>query len=54
MKGDNPEANIQIVYPAKLLKNGRLVKDEVSEWSSSINNNRLEMVKKKRSIKYTE
>ena len=46
MKGDNPEAKIQTVYPAKLLKNGRLVKDELIEWSSSINNNRLELVQK--------
>ena len=46
MKGDNPEAKIQMVYPAKLLKNGRLVKDELSEWSYSMNNNRLELVQR--------
>jgi len=31
-KRDSPDARLTIAYPAKLIKNGRVIKDELPEW----------------------
>ena len=44
LKRTNPGAKVMIAYPAKLIMNQRLVKDEMPEWGKYINYNRLSAV----------
>ena len=41
MKRDCPRAKVQIVYPARLIKYGRLVHDGLPEWSKYMWTNRI-------------
>ena len=41
MKRDCPRAKVHIVYPARLIKDGRLVHDERPEWSKYMGTNRI-------------
>lgn len=40
-KANNPRASVKIVYPAKLLVNGRVVENALPEWDKYVHNNRL-------------
>ena len=46
LKHDFPGDRIQIVYPAKLIRNGHLVKDELPEWTRYTQLNRLDQIEK--------
>jgi len=39
----NPRVNVKIVYPAKLLVNGRLAEDALPEWDQYVHNDRLDI-----------
>ena len=41
MKRDCPRYKVQIVYPARLIQDGRLVHDEIPEWSKYMGTNRI-------------
>lgn len=41
IKQSKPRANCQIVYPAKLLVDGKIVRDEFPEWSEALKGSRL-------------
>lgn len=40
-RSENPRANVKLVYPARLLVDGRLVQDELPEWNRYVHANRL-------------
>ncbi|KAL4222850.1 hypothetical protein ACF0H5_018890 [Mactra antiquata] len=42
LRREYPRSRVQIVYPAKLLHDGRVVCDELPEWNRYVNANRLE------------
>lgn len=44
LKQSNPRSNVQIVYPAKLLQDDRLIHDEIPEWSRYVGANRLTLI----------
>jgi len=44
-KRDSPDARLTIAYPAKLIKNGLVINDELPEWSKNIGSNRLTQIK---------
>lgn len=44
LRHENPRSKVQIVYPAKLLQDGRLVHDELPEWNRYVGSNRLSML----------
>ena len=41
IKSQNPRVKYQIVYPAKLIVDGKLIKDEFPDWNETINASRL-------------
>ena len=41
LRREHPRARIQIVYPAKLIKDGSLVRDELPDWHKYMRTNRL-------------
>jgi hypothetical protein len=43
-KQENPRSKVTIVYPAKLIQDGRLVHDEMPEWQRYINASRLSSI----------
>ena len=48
---DNPRSHVQIVYPAKLLLDGRLVCDGLPDWNKYIGANRISVVNEMNHIK---
>lgn len=44
LKSQNPRDRVHIVFPAKLIHNGSVVKDELPEWGKYIGTNRLTQV----------
>lgn len=44
LKQSNPRSRVHIVYPAKLIQDGRVVRDEIPEWNQYIGANRLSVV----------
>ncbi len=46
MKAQTPHARIKLAYPAKILKDGRFVHDELPEWSKFTGANRLTQIEK--------
>ncbi|KAH3794780.1 hypothetical protein DPMN_148318 [Dreissena polymorpha] len=41
LKNRDPRSRVQLIYPAKLIQDGNLIQDELSEWSQFIGANRL-------------
>ena len=41
IKSKSPRANVQIIYPAKLVVDGRVVCDKLPDWSDALRGNRL-------------
>lgn len=41
IKSQNPRVKYQIVYPAKLIVDGKLIRDEFPDWNQTINTSRL-------------
>lgn len=52
-KRNFPNDRVQIVYPAKLLRNGRVICDELPEWNQYVNGNRLRMLDEMCEVKQT-
>ena len=41
IKSRNPRAKVQIVYPAKLLVDGKVICDQFPEWAAALKGDRL-------------
>ena len=53
MKRKFPRDKIQIVYPAKLLRNNHIVCDELPDWNACVNGNKLHMLREICDVKCT-
>lgn len=44
LKNQNPRSKVQILYPAKLIRDGHVVRDELPDWGKYMGTNRLAQV----------
>ncbi|KAL4239463.1 hypothetical protein ACF0H5_000278 [Mactra antiquata] len=51
LKQDEPRSKVQIVYPAKLIHNGALIRDGLPEWNRYVGANRLSKLNQIETVK---